>query len=360
MRFRIQALAPLALFGATLALAGCAGANSQAASALPVAGGVQSSSHVLPAPSSLVLALRSGRRDTHGWMTPDAKKPGDIYVADARCSCIMVYNLRARADRKPVGEIAGGALVFPQGLSTDRKGNLWVANYNGGNVLLYPPGATAPSKTLEDPGFCSGGVVVGRDGTVYVANLFVCPGSSGSGNVAIYANGATAPTRVLTEPSFEEVYGLAVDRSRDIFLTNYVDTGSGSSVAGEFKAGPHGSYAYTQLVSGPGSLFAGIALDRSGNLLVSSAFFPTTPGINVYSPPGWSLTNQFGHANAWLSSVALSHDGTKAFVADLEDDGGPPAVYEYAYPSGTQLSVITAGLQGPIAVAVAPEAPIAP
>ena len=48
MRFRIQVLAPLALFGATLALAGCAGATSQAESALPVSGGVQPSSHVLP------------------------------------------------------------------------------------------------------------------------------------------------------------------------------------------------------------------------------------------------------------------------------------------------------------------------
>ncbi len=72
------------------------------------------------------------------------------------------------------------------------------------------------------------------------------------------------------------------------------------------------------------------------------------------------MTNQFGHANAWLQSVALSHDGTKAFVADLEDNAGPPAVYEYSYPSEAQLSLITAGLQGPIAVAVAPEAPIAP
>jgi hypothetical protein len=90
MRSRVQILAPLALFGATLALAGCAGADSQATSALPVWGGVQPSSHVLPARGSLAIALRTGRGGAHGWMTPDAKKAGDIYVGDARCSCIMV------------------------------------------------------------------------------------------------------------------------------------------------------------------------------------------------------------------------------------------------------------------------------
>jgi hypothetical protein len=197
-------------------------------------------------------------------------------------------------------------------------------------------------------------VTLGHDGTVYVTNVSVCPGSSGAGNVVIYAKGATSPTKVLTDPTFGTVYGIAVDRARNIFLTNFIDLGSGSAVVGEFKAGAHGSYAYSQLVESAGTDFGGMAIDATGNLVVANAFFPTTPGIDVFSPPNWSVTNQFGNANAWLNNVAFVPGKAKIFVADLEDTAGPPAVYEYAYPSGKQLSQITAGLNGPVAVAAAP------
>jgi sugar lactone lactonase YvrE len=289
-------------------------------------------------------------------MTPEAKAPGVVYVADQQCACVQIYKLRPRNNRQPVGELSGGAIAYPNNITTDRKGNLWIANWQGSNVLAYPPGATSPSITLNDSGYCAADVAVGPNGKVYVANAEVCPGSSGSGNIVIYAKGSTTPQKTLADPSFGNPTGIAVDAHRNIFVTN---NKAGNAIVGEFKAGSNGSYTYATLVSAPNSVLEGIVIDKAGNLIVANAFFPTLPGVNVYSPPNWDLTNQFGESGAFLVGLAFVRDESKIFVTDLEGNGGP-AVYEYAYPTGKQLAEITAGLNGPVGVAVAPDAPLGP
>ncbi len=289
-------------------------------------------------------------------MTPEAKAPGVVYVADAFCACIQIYKLHPRHNRQPVGELSGGAITDPNMITTDRKGNLWIANGQGRNVLAYPPGATSPSIILNDSGYCATDVAVGPHGKVYVANFGPCPGSGGTGNIVIYAKGSTTPEKTLTDPSFGNPTGIAVDANRNIFVTNL---NADNASVGEFKAGSNGSYTYATLVSAPSSVFAGIVVDKGGNLVVANAFFPSSPGVNVYSPPNWTLTNQFGESQTNLIGLAFVRDESKIFVADA-DKGAGPAVYEYAYPSGVRLAKITAGAHRPVDAAVAPDAPLGP
>ena len=108
----------------------------------------------------------------------------------------------------------------PTGLFVDSSHNLWVANGKAGNVLMFPEGATSPTRTLSDSGGTPIGVTIGPDGTAYVANGNDSGGAPGS--VWIYPPGRNAPTRSLSDPNMAHFFFVAVDPRNDVFVSAYL------------------------------------------------------------------------------------------------------------------------------------------
>jgi hypothetical protein len=79
-----------------------------------------------------------------------------------------------------------------EGLAVDTSGTLYIGNPIAQNITEYPKNSTNPSKILigtDNPWT----VIVGQDGTVYVANV----GESKNANVMEYLNGSRTPNLTL-------------------------------------------------------------------------------------------------------------------------------------------------------------------
>jgi len=93
----------------------------------------------------------------------------------------------------------------------------------------YPPGASVPIVTLDDPGAALPvGIAVSRRGTVYIANTTNNTGVQTA--IMIYDPGATEPSRMLLPPTQDDELGwIALDREgnlyADYFNPVYVSSG---------------------------------------------------------------------------------------------------------------------------------------
>ena len=99
-------------------------------------------------------------------MDPGAAGKPLIFVSDAADGVIDIYPQSGKS-QKMVGQITG--LTQPQGITTDKKGDLYVANTNSSNVLVYaPPYTGKPKMTISDAHEFPADVAVSSAGVVAV------------------------------------------------------------------------------------------------------------------------------------------------------------------------------------------------
>ncbi|HEY1882739.1 MAG TPA: hypothetical protein VGG51_06845 [Candidatus Cybelea sp.] len=200
------------IIGAAL-LSACTGAQ------VAPAGG--SGREVEPAvPRSGALADPAAGTPSGGksWMLPSAatcgyngKLPpcGLLYVTNYRANDVIVYK-----NNTIVGELKG--LKGPDGICTDRHGNIWVANNLGQNLVEYAHGGTAPLKTLGDPGYYPLGCAVNpRTGALVVTNIFST--ASGPGNVAIYHQ-TKGPPLIVNDPKIFYYFFAGFDPASNLYV----------------------------------------------------------------------------------------------------------------------------------------------
>ena len=109
----------------------------------------------------------------HGWMARDANpNHAWLYVSDGAGNTVDIFDLQ-KFGIPQIGQIAQG-LNTPAGATVDSSGTFYVANQNGlnpgGNVMIFPPGATSPSLTLTQGLSIPVDVAVASTGNVYVSN----------------------------------------------------------------------------------------------------------------------------------------------------------------------------------------------
>lgn len=146
-----------------------------------------------------------------GWLSPDANRHHPwLYVDSAQNNVVLIYDL-ARFGIPQIGQITQG-LGNPTGMAIDAAGNLYVANYYGGDVTIYPPGSTAPSVTLSQGLTTPNGLAVDTNGDLYVGNKGNPP------SILVYPPGQTSPSQTITSPLIQNPGQLFFDASRNLYF----------------------------------------------------------------------------------------------------------------------------------------------
>jgi len=188
-------------------------------------------------------------------------------------------------------------------MAVDKNGNVYVANQDTHEILVFAKGISTAFKTLSDPNNDPDDVAVASDGTVYVANEF------GPGNIAVYIGGSTTPTRYITDPNFiVGVQSVAVDEHH--LLAALYDDSNFQIDVDEFVGGRgHGKKVISTGLTG-----GSVRFDNAENLVV--ALDSGTGEINVYNGTTFVLCNSIAQP-AIPSYIYLDKSNGDVFVPDV-------------------------------------------
>jgi hypothetical protein len=275
-----------------------------------------------------------------------------IFVSDAADGVVDIYP-QAGKNQKMVGQITG--LTQPQGITTDKKGDLYVANTNSSNVLVYaPPYTGAPKMTISDAHEFPADVAVSSAGVVAITNICDAPKCRlNTGNVVLYAKGSTKScatvsysgsnfTRVMFG-EFDSTGVLYIDGMNSGYQTSF------GIVAGGCNATSITNLGYIYTVSFPG----GIQIDKAGNIAFCDQ---VNQVVDTFAPP---VNGAFGNPVSTTPltgsisplGIAILASGTNLYAAD---SGGSGLAEEYKYTAGGAAeNTIAVGGQ-PIGIAVTP------
>ena len=260
---RRNTAAVVSILGVSVILAGCSGAGP----ALP---GTTSG---IPA-----AALRSA--------VSAAKSGNGVYVVTGTPSgqyIINQYPLNDKKDVAPLCTIPGGSSDFPGDVATDKNGNLWVPTIatpsisSSWEVVEYAPGCGTQGTVLDDNQVGEPiGIEFDSEGTAYVANEL--DSQFGPGNVAVFPPGHTSPTKILTSPLIASfVSAIAIDGSGNVYLS--YDGAGYKTLVLEFPKGKGNGQAVN--VTGY-SVISGITFDKKQNMILTD--YSGAQDV-VYAPP---------------------------------------------------------------------------
>jgi len=136
-----------------------------------------------------------------------------------------------------ITEISGGGTQFTAvtccddagGLAIDASGNVWSANYSGSSVSLVSNAGTVISTGYSGGGIDQPfGIAVDGDGTVWVANYHGASFTELAGAASAEPGTILSPsTGFGTQADLVEPYGIAVDASGNVWVSNFDAVPSG-------------------------------------------------------------------------------------------------------------------------------------
>jgi hypothetical protein len=263
-----------------------------------------------------------------------------VFVSDAANNVVDIYDKSGNV----LGQIGG--FSEPQGLAVDEKGNLYVANTLGNNVLIYAPPYTTLTTTLTDAGQYPVGVSTYNNGK-FVAVTNIIDTSSTAGSVTIYKNGVQGPT--ITDPSIARAYFCGFDNTGNLYL-DYI-TSDATVGIGEIANVPKKGVTFTALTTTQTIEFPGGVEAAKRNVAVLDQDAQT---IYTFAPP------VAGSLGAPIDTTALNGAGdpvTFWFGPNFKDvwigDAENADAVDYRYPAGgSAVSVISIPSSQPIGVAV--------
>lgn len=326
---------------ATMFLAGCSGGGSQPPAAALGAAGLNQTArtvasglaphHVRPFVNVAAIQAPDGN---HTFVTDAGTETVTVWGADGRLNAILFDGIRA----------------VPAGLATDAAANLYVANLNLGNVIVYAKPYTSITSTLSDAGQEPEDVAVDKTGLVGVTNYLTT--SKGPGSVTFFAKNSTHPCTTIHDPNWVYFYNDAFDAAGNLFFDG--QTAGGATLVGEVSGGCKATsittLGTTNTISSPG----GVQVSH-GNILIGDV---NNQAVYTYAPPsGGSLgspTVVTTLAGAlYPVTFAIEENGRYVRTADFAANRQYAALY--TYPNGSYVSKLADHLFA-IAVAVYPPA----
>lgn len=206
-------------------------------------------------------------------------------------TAILLLTLTSFAATKPLNS--------PQGLAVDSKGNLYVANNAGNDILIYNPSyAQMTAKTISKGVASPSAVAIDASGNIWVANL--TGGTSATGTVTEYSSTGVLSTTITD--GIDYPYAIAIDAIGDIWVENNFNNVTVYPSFGYSSPVPIKTYPFSNPVTGVAPCkawmtFGGnseITLQETGpflsgtytiySLLQSSAYsLACDPAGNLYS-----------------------------------------------------------------------------
>jgi sugar lactone lactonase YvrE len=268
------------------------------------------------------------QRSARSWRSPETKSATALlYVANPFLGKIDIFSLHG-LKYTLVGQITDPD--GPDGMTTDGAGNLYVTDEGVategpavGDIKVYPKGSTMYSRLIVPAKWVPFDAAVGRDGTMYVANIAPI-GYFSPGSVSVYMPSASTPARVLRLRNFQ-VLGVALHRRSRTIYVSYDAIGSGGGKIAEFV---HARGKATDLgVTYPEPW--GIVEDGSDDLLVCDG----AGVIEVYSESNGELVAQISVPNG-ASWLAFNQSRSRLYVSNFQQ------VEILSYPAGAVLGTI--------------------
>ncbi len=242
-----------------------------------------------------------------------------------------VFRRRRRAPQL-AGQIAG--FQSPQGIAVDAAGTLYVVNDYipqegpvGGEVDVFPKGATNPSIVIGDYPWVPFDVGVDKKGNIYIANIARIAQFS-PGSVTVYDKAGKGPIRTLKGSNLGEAYGIAVDpHTSDVYVSYTQNLGGGGRIA-SFSDGRGKPQDLGVSFGSPW----GIIQDGSGNLLASDGNGP----IHIYPQGGGSEIGEINVPGDPLFAT-FNTDRSLLYVSNFNNFN----VELFRYSDGTMVGSVT-------------------
>jgi hypothetical protein len=179
-------------------------------------------------PQTIAIAMHAQRGGS--WMLPEAKSESLLYLSADGASVhgkVLVLSY-------PAGQLVGTLTGFdsPLGECVDAKGDIFITDFAGGDILEYAHGRSTPITTLSDVGEEPYGCAVNPNtGDLAVTNYY-------PGNVAIYS-GAKGSPNFYSDSSIGEYTFCAYDNQGNLFVD-----GQANDLIAEL---PKGSSSFTDI-----------------------------------------------------------------------------------------------------------------
>ncbi|HET6275332.1 MAG TPA: hypothetical protein VFE16_05255, partial [Candidatus Cybelea sp.] len=286
------------------------------------------------------------------WVSPDVKKaPRLLFVSDDGTDDVYIFTMPAMTLK---GTLTGFA--EPQGMCTDKSGNVWIVNTETSQVFQYSRAGTFLRSVSVGPYLPAGCAVNKANGDLAVTNLIGTIG--GSGNVEIFADGSSSGTEIVN-PNQSYYYFPAYDTVGNLYVDGF--TSDESSILS--KCAPGSGTCSTLSVSG-GSIFlpGGLNWDQVHNQLVvgdqscndeeasclyamtisgSTATIAGSNPLNDYDGGGCDVDQgTLAPRASYFAGPCLSRgSGSNAVARWLLPAGGTPTHYSAThFPIGSAIS----------------------
>jgi hypothetical protein len=263
-----------------------------------------------------------------------AAKHKSLYVADSLNSVVYVYDLNSNQHSPPPSYTISNGISYPQGITTDKHGNLYVTNEGNNTVTVYAPGGRAPIFTIPNL-LTPTDVKVDGFGDVYVSND---PGFGSQSSVVEFPPGSTTPSAEwYTLQGNQAIIGIA--------LANPNLRGTTTAFASAYTVNPSGNYTGSVLVcltgapnnncdpvsTPPLGHTVGIAIERSPTATKPMTFLLVDqyiPGIDVFGDGKLQRQVSTGGTPEY---IALNSTRSNIFVSQ---ETANPHVDELSWPDG--------------------------
>lgn len=328
--------------------------------AVAACGGGGSSGTPAPVPTSTSVAVPTPTPTATATAVPS---PGTLYVATtATAGPVTAYAAASTGASAPLETIAPAGVV-PVSLAEDAAGNLYVLNRSGNSVLIYPKGATTPSRTITSTALVGPetSIAVDPSGNVYVLGFVTINATVGTQfGVAEFApnagTGATPIDAYTQTTQNNNVTGIGVDGVGQMYVPANVTGGNNEILV--FAAGTTGGSATpTRTISatqlGASSGLNAIAVDAAGDVYVSvgtsNSIVEFAPQASGTATPARTIT---GAATLLANPTSIALDPAGELVVQNVPTVGAPYVTTYAAGANGNVApvrTITGAANGAIA-----------
>ncbi|MFY9739919.1 MAG: hypothetical protein WAK11_12855 [Candidatus Cybelea sp.] len=205
----------------------------------------------------------------------NASGADQVIVSDSGANIVSVFDGKGHLQTRLKKGVNG-----PFGLTTDSGGNLYVANTQGANVLVYSQPYKSVSLTLSEPGLYPLDVAVSKVGLV---GVMAETAPAGPGNVTFYKKGSTSACATVSDSNWNEVFSGAFDASGNLFVDGV--SSEGNPLVGEVSGGCAATSITMLTVGNTMAGVAGVQVVHGNILILNQNYSSFAPVIYTYAPP---------------------------------------------------------------------------